>query len=241
MNELSLAGLRVHSTIDVSPGAALPRAAVILLHGYGAPGTDLVSLADDLWGTTHAAFFFPEGPLDLAAIAGPGYASARAWWPIDMARLQVAMLTGAHEQAARSLASGLDEARSHVSRFVTEFQERFYLPPERIVLGGFSQGSIVSLEVALTSEQRFAGLWLMSTSMLDEERLKRAAQRRVGMQALISHGRQDPVLPFAVTERMVAELKAAEWDVHWVPFAGGHGVPPEVIDAASDLLPKWLA
>jgi phospholipase/carboxylesterase len=151
------------------------------------------------------------------------------------------MLTGAREQAARSLANGLEEARDRVSQFLDELQSRFHIPTERIVLGGFSQGSIVSLEIALTAERHFAALWLMSTTMLSEERLKTQAARTVGMPALISHGRQDPILPFGVAESMVAHLKAAEWDVHWLPFSGGHGVPAQVIAAAANLLPTWLS
>ena len=56
---------------------------VILLHGFGAPGNDLVPLAEFLNVPTGTRFLFPEGPLTLSF----GPRDARAWWLIDMARM----------------------------------------------------------------------------------------------------------------------------------------------------------
>jgi len=240
MHELTLAGLRVHSSLSPATSAAPPKAAVVLLHGYGAPGTDLLSLTGGLRVPRETAFFFPEGPLDLSEQYGAGYAQARAWWPIDMVRLQVAMMTGAVEQLGKQLAVGVEDACARLIRLLDELQARFELVPERIVLGGFSQGSIVSLEVALESERRFAGLLLMSSTMLDEQRLRQGAMRRRGTRALVSHGRSDPILPYSVAEALADNLRKAQWEVQWVPFTGGHGIPLGVIDVASDLVSHWL-
>ena len=58
---------------------------VVLLHGFGAPGDDLASLWRVLRAPTGTRFVFPEAPLSLEAMGMPG---ARAWWMIDMMRLQ---------------------------------------------------------------------------------------------------------------------------------------------------------
>jgi phospholipase/carboxylesterase len=60
------------------------------------------------------------------------------------------------------------------------------------------------------------------------------------MRALLSHGRSDPMLPFALAEALRDQLMAAAWEVTWVPFPGGHGIPADVLMAVSKLVPEWL-
>ncbi len=103
MSELRLAGLKVHLNDSALTKSGEMAAAVVLLHGFGAPGTDLVALGDVLNVPKDTAIFFPEGPIDLGAEMGSGYSGARAWWPIDMAKLQVAMMTGQFQTAAKDL------------------------------------------------------------------------------------------------------------------------------------------
>ena len=57
---------------------------IILLHGYGAPGDDLLPLAEVVSGPPGTRWIFPEGPLPL----NMGFGDSRAWWLIDMARLE---------------------------------------------------------------------------------------------------------------------------------------------------------
>ena len=81
MRELKLGTLTAHVTggTDREGGGTGP--VVVLLHGYGAPGTDLVPLWRELAVPREVRFVFPEAPLAL----GNG---GRAWWQLDMARLQ---------------------------------------------------------------------------------------------------------------------------------------------------------
>lgn len=241
MPALQIAGLKVHlnSSFLSSPGEMA--AAVVLLHGFGAPGTDLVSLGDSLNAPEGTGLFFPEGPLDLGVQMGTGYAGARAWWPIDMAKLQAAQFTGQVQTAARGLANGLDIARPMIVALLDELQVKFGLASERIILGGFSQGAVACLDIVLQESRPFAGLLLMSGTMVDPEAIAKLAPRRAGLPALLSHGRSDPILPFAVAETLQKRLVAANWRLTWVPFSGGHGIPVEVLKAAATEIPRWLA
>jgi phospholipase/carboxylesterase len=241
MSELELAGLRVHlnqSALD-DPGSM--KSAVVLLHGFGAPGTDLVSIGDVLSVPPNTGLFFPEGPLDLGQLIGPQYSAARAWWPIEMAQLQLAMMAGQVDRATRSLATGLDQARERICQLLDELQSQFHLDASRIVLGGFSQGAIAALDVALRDSRDFAGLLLMSATLVDPKALSELAPGRAGTRALLSHGQFDPILPYPVAESLQDNLTRAGWDLTWVSVLGGHGIPVEVIRAASRLLPEWLA
>ena len=47
-------------------------------------------------------------------------------------------------------------------------------------------------------------------------------------------------VPFELAEALRDQLKAADWEVTWVPFPGGHGIPADVLMAVSKLVPEWL-
>ena len=99
MRLAKLGGLNVRLTggTDGRGGGSGP--SVILLHGFGAPGDDLLVLADVLSSAAGTRWIFPEGPLPL----NMGLGASRAWWLIDMARLEAdraAGTPGAEEKPA---------------------------------------------------------------------------------------------------------------------------------------------
>lgn len=76
--------------------ATAPDLAVLLCHGFGAPGTDLVPIANELVHMSeriakHVVFLFPEAPLSLGGF--PGF-EQRAWWPIDLPALEESIRRG---------------------------------------------------------------------------------------------------------------------------------------------------
>ena len=77
--------------VDDLPEGSKPSLVVILCHGYGASGADLVPIGEELLDQIPALqdriqFIFPEAPLSLDQLGLPG---GRAWWPIDMVKLLV--------------------------------------------------------------------------------------------------------------------------------------------------------
>ncbi len=207
---------------------------VVLLHGYGAPGDDLVGLAGELGGhgSAPARFLFPAAPLSLPAEYGAG----RAWWHIDMVRLQMAMLSGQTRDMTREVPEGLEAARTKVVGMLQEARRELALGDAPIWLGGFSQGAMLACDVALRGTEPLAGLAVMSGTLLCEEEWLPLMQKRKGLRALVSHGQQDALLPFAIAERLHQELAAAGMAVTWVPFSGGHGIAPAVLEALAGLL-----
>src|SRR6266545_6126034 len=89
---------------------------VILLHGFGAPGEDLVPLADVLDVPAGTRFVFPEGPLSLSF----GPSDARAWWIIDMARIQSDRAAGRVRDLSVEIPNGLALARERMLAFLKE-------------------------------------------------------------------------------------------------------------------------
>ncbi len=205
---------------------------VVLLHGFGAPGTDLVALAGELDVAPAVRFAFPEAPLSLPLDFGAG----RAWWMIDMMRLQLAMMTGRARDLTLEVPEGLAAAREQLVALLDELVRKHGVRREELILGGFSQGAMLACDVAMRTSTPLAGLALLSGTLLCEEEWLPLFPKREGLRALVSHGRQDPILPFALAERLRDELVGAGLSVTFIPFDGGHGIAPIALAALSDLI-----
>ncbi|MDH4188445.1 MAG: hypothetical protein OEV08_15775, partial [Nitrospira sp.] len=140
MREEIIGGLRTRITggTDGKGGGNGPL--VLLLHGFGAPGDDLVPLADALAVPAGTRFLFPEGPLSLNF----GPRDARAWWLIDMARIAQDRAAGRVRDLSQDIPKGLAPAREQMLAFLKEIEQKFSADPRKTVLGGFSQGAMLS-------------------------------------------------------------------------------------------------
>lgn len=204
---------------------------VVLLHGFGAPGDDLVSLARVLRAPSGTRFLFPAAPIDLGSF---GYGDARAWWMIDMAKLDRAIRTGQLRDLTGDVPEGLGPARILVDALLDEATES--LKPSKIVLGGFSQGAMLSLDTALRSSRELAGIALLSGTLLAEAEWKPLFASRTSTPLFQSHGHSDAILPFSIAERLHRELEGAGVRAKFVAFRGGHEIPPPVLDGLSSFL-----
>ncbi|HEX4477208.1 MAG TPA: hypothetical protein VH142_19085 [Polyangiaceae bacterium] len=237
MRELTVAGLKVRIAggDDREGGGTGPL--VVLLHGFGAPGEDLVSLYRQIDAPHSVRFAFPAAPLDLGSTLGRQYAGARAWWMIDFAMLDPNARASLPDRS-RSVPDGLVEARTTVTAFLAELMRTLDAKPDQTILGGFSQGSMLSLDVALHSDVAFGGLILMSSTVLNLNEWEPLLPKLRGVPVLQSHGRSDAVLPFDAAERLRDLLKNAGAELTWVEFGGGHAIPNGVLDAASAMITK---
>jgi phospholipase/carboxylesterase len=202
-----------------------PPIACVLLHGYGAPGDDLVPLAEAI-GLPGAELFFPEAPLS----AGVG----RAWWPIDIAALERAMMLGIERDRSEEMPPGLPSAREAMMETLEAIAHE--LPEHAIVLGGFSQGAMLALDVALHDPRALAGLVLLSGTLIAQEQWRPRLPSRRGLAVFQSHGKDDPILSYPIALRLSELLTAAGLSVAFHPFPGGHGIPPTVLRS----LEAWL-
>lgn len=213
-------------TLDATQVGTGDGPAVLLCHGFGAPGDDLVPLAEALDPAGQWRWFFLEAPLSLRAMGIPG----RAWWNIDMVALQRAMASGDLSARMEETPPGLAEARAAVEQALQVLQAEHQVEPSRLVIGGFSQGAMVTTEVALHAAAPLAGLAILSGALISRARWQAAATARAaGLHVFQSHGRRDPILPFAGAERLGALLDAAGASRQFVAHGGGHELPPEVL------------
>ncbi|MBN2195008.1 MAG: phospholipase [Polyangiaceae bacterium] len=229
----SLETIVVEASEDDADGTldrAGPRLTVVLCHGFGAPATDLVDLAFAMPIPPGTRFVFPAAPLPVPQL-GP---EARAWWPVDIASLQAA--SGDLDAICSSDPPGMAGARDRLAQALAAARERWQIGERGLVLGGFSQGAILSADVAFRTALPLRGLLLWSGMLFVREAWRLGMQGRRGLPVVQSHGTVDPILPFLGAERLQRELVSAGLDVKWVVFPGGHGIGPGVLPASSDLL-----
>jgi phospholipase/carboxylesterase len=196
-------------------------ATILCMHGYGADARDLVPIAMELELARPARWIFPDAPLELPF-------GGRAWFPIDESRsLPIDGIAGRPE--------GLDEAVTAAEGLLAS------LKPGRVILGGFSQGAMMALELAARAAEPPLGLFLLSGTLVDEKNLARLAPRLKGLKYFQSHGSADPILSFRAAERLHAALEAAGLEGEFLRFEGPHSVPPEAAAGLGRYLNAALA
>ncbi len=227
--------------VEDSAREGAPAFVVVLCHGYGAPADDLVGLAGEIvrgspWLAGAVQFVFPGAPLALDNVPFGG----RAWWPIDMVALQRSLERGEDRKRADETPEGLSSARQKFRALLDAVQAKTGLPMSKIVIGGFSQGAMLTTDVVLHLEEAPAALLVLSGALIDQVEWRRRAPARRGLPVLQSHGTNDPILPFAGAVALKTMLSEAGIDVEFVQFRGGHGIDGAVLTAISALLTKLV-
>ena len=204
-----------------------PDIIVIICHGFGAPGDDLVPLGPEvLRGNPALAgrvrFVFPAAPLSLIEMGIPG---GRAWWMLDVAELNAAIESGKFRDQRDKTPDGLFEAAQQLREFIDELQKESGLPLSQFVMAGFSQGSMISTEVAFNLPQPPAALVIWSGTLLCEQRWTALAEKSEKFPILQSHGHQDPILPYEGAIWLKELLEQNQFEVDFSEFMGPHTIP----------------
>jgi phospholipase/carboxylesterase len=215
-----------------------PDFCVVLCHGFGAPGTDLVPLAQELAELApehiaRIAYLFPEAPLELGGYGFPG----RAWWMVDVERFQRAA-GNPREMAAiqEETPHGMPESSQLLRGCLEDFGRQVGVPISRTLLGGFSQGSMVATDAALRLPRPPAGLCVFSGHLLAEAEWRRLAESRGPLPVLQTHGRHDPLLPIDGARALRDLLVQAGLSVEFVEFNGPHTISMEGIERCAALM-----
>ncbi len=228
-----------------TPDGRSPRLVIVLCHGFGAPGSDLVGLAEPFLQspeipTDDVCFVFPEGPLDLAPMGMPG---GRAWWSINMAQLAAVYETRDYSVLTEVEPDGLRDASAQMSQAVSQILSAYDVRPEELFLGGFSQGAMLSTDVVLRTGLCPARLILLSGTLLCREEWSRLADVHPGCDVIQTHGTRDMVLPVEPSEWLRDLLAERGFRVQYRQFPGQHEVPLEALQMIADAIVQqtWSA
>ncbi|MFM2417555.1 MAG: hypothetical protein RL385_2278 [Pseudomonadota bacterium] len=200
---------------------------VVLLHGFGADGDDLVPLARFLGERLPYRFLVAEAPLALPY-------GGRAWWPIDMAAREAKLRRGEGLDLRKERPEGVDRARELVDELLGHVEQTLHAPPARTALLGFSQGAMLAMDTTLHRADGPRCLAMLSGTYLSEATWRPRFGARPQLPIFLSHGRGDSVLPFSLSEALYTELDAQGYPATFVPFEGGHEIPRPVLGPLVD-------
>ncbi len=228
------AGLEVCITggQDREGGGAGP--VVMLLHGFGAPGDDLVGLWRMLNVPYEIRFLFPAAPLSLNL----GFGESRAWWMLDMERLTRARAQGQWDTLIREIPTGLQPAHDQLMKFLDEAKHHMNITSQQLVIGGFSQGAMLACDVVLRNDIPIAGLVFMSGSIISGDSWFSSIPHRSGLPVFQSHGTDDPLLSCNVARQLRDAFMGGGLEVDWNEFRGGHEIPIQVLEELGRFLRK---
>lgn len=205
---------------------------VVLLHGFGAPGNDLVGLEAALTLPPQVRILYPAAPI---ALGGP-YGDGRAWWMLDVAALAQRALREEEVDRRAEVPEGLAQAREQLRACLDEACKALSPPDDGLVLGGFSQGSMLSCDLALHDDRPLAGLVLLSSTLIAQDVWVPRMPKRAGLKVFQSHGSSDPVLPLIGATQLAERLAQAGVVGDMIEFTGGHEIPMPVLKALSSFL-----
>jgi phospholipase/carboxylesterase len=192
----------------IEPRGGKPSTLVVLLHGYGANGDDLIALGDG-WqrALPDAAFIAPNAPESI-----PGMHGGLQWFALTL-------------RDPSEYWRGVSAARPALDRFLDTELARYRLPAERLVLVGFSQGTMMALHTGLRRSVAPAGIVGYSGLLAGPEHLAETSARPP---VLLVHGETDDLIPAGALHAAREPLAAAGVPVEWhIRPRLGHGIDPE--------------
>lgn len=164
-----------------------PKQIILLLHGFGSSGKDMIALAP-AWQALlpDALFLAPHAP--EASMARIGY----QWW-------------GLSDISPRALAQGAAGAAPAVGSFIDKKLSQYGLTDADLAIVGFSQGTMMALQVGLRREHPVAAI-VGYSGMLTGASVDLQREVRSRPPVLLVHGAQDPVVPVSALYSAEAQL-----------------------------------
>jgi len=192
---------------------------LFLMHGYTAEQHHLASYVPLVDPNERFTAIAPRGPLTMPDGDGAG------WWPMDLDTFEPDL-------------SGVQPALTTLEAFVAEEADKAAIPPERCILGGFSQGGYLALALAGKPDgPRYGGVWAMCCGVPGTLGLDVDLSSGGGRPVLFQWGTRDPVIGPDQPGEAIAALEAGGWDVRHHAYDMAHSQTLEMMIDARD----WLA
>ena len=193
---------------------AMPARLLILLHGWGADGRDLADLGAPLQQMMpDLAVWCPHAPSPCTA--NP---MGRQWFE----------LTERFFQRPEEAVAEMTETGYLIEAAIDEACRELGLVPQDVIVGGFSQGGMMSLHLANQGQIQAAGFASLSGALVDEAQMPEDGPHHI----LLAHGTKDEVVPFAASREAQASLEEVGHHVDFLSREGlGHGIDMAVLEA----------
>jgi len=208
--------------VEIETGSP-PAAAVLWLHGLGADGHDFEPVVPELRLAQPVRFVFPHAPMRPVTI-NQGM-RMRAWYDIFQFG------------AGREDEQGIRASQALLEELIEEQP----VPPEKVVLAGFSQGGAIVLQTALRYPKRLAGVLALSTYLPLAGKL--AAERSAANQDLpifMAHGSYDDLIPIQRARDSKNFIEKLGYRIEWHDYPMPHSVCGEEVRDIAAFLSKLL-
>lgn len=191
---------------------------LVLMHGVGSNEQDLFGLAPHL--PEHFHVISLRAPFRM----GPG---SHAWFDFSIEPNGERTINETQEAQSRAL----------VAQTVQAAADQLGIPPERVVVGGFSQGGIMALSLLLTQPALLHAAMVWHSRLLPQVvPLTAPADALRGKQLWLSHGTHDNVIPLAHAQAIVHHMAPLPVAVTYREFPGEHEIRPSELSATV----SWL-
>ena len=197
---------------------------VLFFHGYGARAEDLSGF-HTLELPVSCRWIFPNGFLKLETLYG-GF-NGRAWFPLKRDD------TGLYETP-----NSVQYLNKHCQQLL-KFIQSLHLDSRQIILGGFSQGAIMALNLALRMNPPPLALIVMSGVLFPSDILYNKNFSCFGS-FFQCHGKKDPLLLYSEAKKVCDFLQSLKWHGQFVCFDGGHEIPHAVLLQIQEFMSRKL-
>jgi phospholipase/carboxylesterase len=198
---------------------------LILCHGFGANASDLRGVAPLIDPEGSFSFHFPEAPY-------PIFPDARAWFPSDPEELGDALSGELWRNLPDYDSPAMDDSLSALLDDI----DALGIPSEDLVIGGFSQGSMMALLASLS--RPCAAAILLSSALFSRKRLRSLLSGAARPPVFMGHGLHDRVLPWNAGQALGNFLSTAGLEVEFHSFEGEHWIDEEEARALRAFLGK---
>ena len=189
---------------------------IILLHGFGAGMRDLAGLCPEISPEGYI-YVCPNAPITVELGMGM---TGSAWTPPR------------DEREAEDIESAVDK----LSVLVDEVTKAYKIEPGRVLLGGFSQGGMMTYRYGLTNPDLFKGLVILSGLAPDMDLLREMLPEERSQSVFVAHGTSDNMIGIMDARSSHSFLEAEGYSPAYKEYGMGHEISQEVM---SDLVP-WI-
>lgn len=197
---------------------------IILLHGFGAHMGDLASLAPVIDPEGYV-YIFPNAPIPFEI--GPG-ATGYGWTyprriPQELRR-----------------ADDVDSVVDRLAAMVDEVTEHYATTPGEIILGGFSQGGMMTYRYGLPNPDKFKGLVALSAVAPDEDTMREKLPADRSQPIFVAHGTSDMVIEVQMARDTCEFLKTEGYAPTYHEYSMAHEISQQTLTDLAEWIKQTL-
>ncbi len=197
---------------------------IILLHGFGAHMGDLASLAPAIDPTGYV-YIFPNAPIPFEIAPG---ATGYGWTyprriPQELRR-----------------ADDVDSVVDRLATLVDEVAEHYATKPGEIILGGFSQGGMMTYRYGLPNPDRFKGLVALSAVAPDEDTMREKLPENRSQPIFVAHGTADLVIEVQMARDTLEFLKTEGYEPVYHEYPMAHEISQHTLTDLAEWIKNTL-